>query len=329
MKGMSGFGRVARAAVWPLQFLPEAILFGVALHLAVRFTVRDTVVAARYVFYIPTAIVAAACVVAIVFRLFQKRRLWIAAVTIAALGLVAVCAAKDEFAFGGSEAEADGGSFKIITWNIHAGRAGWEKVAARIRAERPDVVMLVEAYTSRAPARAEVWGAEFPEYAVVNKVGPLTILARGEMRETDNFFVGQVPYHASRYLCAEITIGGQPLNVILFHPSVDVGRDSGKIFGTLEELIEKAGDERPLILSGDFNTPPNSAYLDPIKDRLRSAFKAAGRGFAYSWPNYLPLLPIDQTYVNGQLRIVSYRIIATDLSDHYIQEIVVARAEKK
>jgi len=312
---------VIRALFVPFGFLPEVILFGSAVYLLVRFTVRDTIVAARYVFYLPMPVFVAACFVGIVFRLAQRRRMWAALVTAAALAALLFCVWTDEFRPGGSVAATDieGASLKVVTWNIHAGRAGWEKIAGRIRQEDPDIVMLVEAYISRSPDRAGVWAKEFPGYEVANERGPMTILVKGRVRMTKGAEIRVAPFYLSRYLSVEVEVDGRPLNLILIHPTPAFDRDSGEIYGKLVELIDRVGDEKPLILSGDFNTPPNSAYLAPVRERLRSAFEIAGRGFAYSWPAYLPMFAIDHTFVNRHIQVTDYCIEHTNLSDHCIQ----------
>ncbi len=311
---------VIKALFVPFGFLPEVILFGSAVYLLVRFTVRDTIVAARYVFFLPAPVFVAACFVGIVFRLAQRRRRWVALVTAAALAALLVCIWVDEFQIRGyAAAHSVAGSVKVVTWNIHAGRAGWEKVAGRIRREDPDIVMLVEAYVSTSPDGPGVWAKEFPGYEVANKKGPMTVLVKGRVRMTKGAEIRVAPFYVSRYLCVEVEVDGRPLNLILIHPTPAFRRDSEEIYGKLVELIDRAGDEEPLVLSGDFNTPPNSAYLAPVRERLRSAFEIAGRGFAYSWPAYLPMFAIDHTFVNRHIQVTDYCIEHTNLSDHCIQ----------
>ena len=311
---------VIKALFWPFGFLPEVILFGNVVYLLVRFTVRDTIVAARYVFFLPAPVFVAACFVGIIFRLAQRRRRWVALVTAAALAALLVCVWVDEFQIRGyAAAHSEAGSVKVVTWNIHGGRAGWGQVAERIRREEPDIVMLVEAYVSTSPDKSGVWAKEFPGYEVANKKGPMTVLVKGRVGMTRGDEIRIAPFYVSRYLSVEVEVEGRSLNLILIHPTPAFDRDSDGIYGKLVELIDEAGDEKPLILSGDFNTPPNSAYLAPVRERLRSAFEVAGRGFAYSWPSYLPMFAIDHTFVNSHIQVTDYCIEHTNLSDHCIQ----------
>ena len=309
-----------RLLLAPLGFIPEVILFGVVIYLGVRFTVRDLYVATRYVFYLPTAPFAAVCAVALIMRLIQRRRKWVAAVSGIALAAIAYCVLTDEYHFGkphanpGNTAE----TLTLVTWNIQGGQAGWDQVSERIRRENPDIVMLTEAYVWKSPWRMRVWLKEFPGYNVAQIVGPLTILTKGKVLSYE-----YVDVNRARFLRAALEIDGKPLNIMVFHPRPHIRGDREAIYQKLAEFIDEFGDDTPLILSGDFNTPPNSAYLDRIEARLRNAFHEAGSGFYYSWPSRLPLLAIDHTFVNAHVEVVDYRIVSTRLSDHYFQKITI------
>ena len=126
---------IVRRLLAPLGFIPEVILFGVVIYLGVRFTVRDLYVATRYVFYPPTMPVAAACAVALIVKLVQRRRMWVAVMSGMALAAIAYCVLTDEFHFARPHANP-GNTAKaltVVTWNIQGGQAGWDRVSERIK----------------------------------------------------------------------------------------------------------------------------------------------------------------------------------------------------
>jgi endonuclease/exonuclease/phosphatase (EEP) superfamily protein YafD len=311
---------IVRRLLAPLGFIPEVILLGVVIYLGVRFTVRDLYVATRYVFYLPTAPVAAVCAVALMMRLVQRRRKWVAAISGIALAAIAYCVLTDEFHFARPHANPGdtAKALTVVTWNIQGGRSDWDAVSERIRREDPDIVMLAEAHVWKSHWGMRVWLKEFPGYHVAQIIGPLTILTKGKILSHE-----YVDVNRARFLRAALEINGKPLNIIVFHPRPHIRGDREAIYRTLAEFIDEFGDDTPLILSGDFNTPPNSAYLDPVEKRMSNAFHVAGSGFYYSWPSYLPLLAIDHTFVNSRVKVMDYRILPTDLSDHCMQKMTI------
>lgn len=95
-------------------------------------------------------------------------------------------------------------------------------------------------------------------------------------------------------------------------------------FEKLYPLIEKYADKR-LILAGDFNTPADSVYFDPVRAKLKNAFETAGRGNADTWPSLLPVLAIDQVWLSPGLRAVACKNRSSIYSDHcmVVTDIVV------
>jgi len=67
--------------------------------------------------------------------------------------------------------------------------------------------------------------------------------------------------------------------VILVDFSSNPTRTLRPPFKKIYSLLENYADKR-LILAGDFNTPLDSVYFDPIRAKLKNAFETAGRGNA-------------------------------------------------
>lgn len=303
----------------PLFFLPELILFGLAVYLAVRFTVRDLYIPTRYILYTPTALVAAGAVPAIVVRLFQRRRRWLLLPLFAALGAVVFCAARDEFRLPHASPKPEGRVFKMVAWNIQGSLSDWSKIGEQIRNEDPDLILLAEAHIWQSPLKLRTWAREFPGYHYAQIEGPLTVLTKGGIVSGEFKKVNE-----SRYLLATVEMDGVRMNIIVFHPYPHMRRNSEAIYRQLAKFIDAYSDGEPLIVGGDFNTPSCSAYLDRIEARLDSAFRVAGSGFAYSWPSRFPLIAIDHTFVNGRVQVLSYRIERTEVSDHCMQRMEFA-----
>jgi vancomycin resistance protein VanJ len=70
------------------------------------------------------------------------------------------------------------------------------------------------------------------------------------------------------------------------------------------------------LVAGDFNSPPGSHGLRPLRRRLADAFAADGSGFGFTFPNRLPLLRIDYLLVSPELAVLDCRVLRTGASDH-------------
>ena len=50
----------------------------------------------------------------------------------------------------------------------------------------------------------------------------------------------------------------------------------------------------PMLLAGDFNSPPDSDIVAPFRERYHDAFAQAGFGYGYSWSRAHPFLRLDR-----------------------------------
>lgn len=54
----------------------------------------------------------------------------------------------------------------------------------------------------------------------------------------------------------------------------------------------------PIVLGGDFNTPPRSPHVQPLERRFIDVFAAIGLGYGYTYPADTPWLRLDRFYVS-------------------------------
>ena len=83
----------------------------------------------------------------------------------------------------------------------------------------------------------------------------------------------------------------------------------------LAQLAVKLSD-RPLIIMGDFNTPDDSILLEPLMAHFRLAMREQGTGFTATWPIPLPVLTLDQIWVNEFVDVWECHNSWSRLSDH-------------
>ncbi|MHB0912240.1 MAG: endonuclease/exonuclease/phosphatase family protein [Armatimonadota bacterium] len=196
------------------------------------------------------------------------------------------------------------GDFAVTTYNIHHGSGGIEAVARAILAERPDVVCLQE--TNGFPI-SELQ-RRFPGWHIVN-VQETAILAKRPFtcRAYAMPDTGRVALAAD---FGEITV----LNVHVMPGSIRARR------GTRVEQVRRIGEildalPGPVVLTGDFNTPPRGRLYRRLARRMDDAWTRGGLGFGYTYRSDLPVLRIDHIFVSGA-RVVSCRVARSGASDH-------------
>ena len=83
-----------------------------------------------------------------------------------------------------------------------------------------------------------------------------------------------------------------------------VGANSAQRRGQLEYIARQARDcEGPVIVLGDFNTPPESPILTEVWRGYTDAFDVAGWGFGYTFVGAKTTVRIDHVLVNRKWAI--------------------------
>ena len=67
---------------------------------------------------------------------------------------------------------------------------------------------------------------------------------------------------------------------------------------------------------GDFNTPDDSILMEPLHAHCQLAFRERGSGYAATWPMPLPVLTLDQVWINSQVTVAKSEYGWSLDSDH-------------
>lgn len=204
----------------------------------------------------------------------------------------------------------------LFFWNV----ARWEDLtsaAERIRQINADIVGLVEV-TGDVEQRRAFFQEQLPGYDVSVLGGNMYLLAKGDS--------GQAQAHrlagGSQGRQLTVTIRGQAYEVFLVDLDSDVFRSRREALETLAALAEEQS-ERPVIIMGDFNTPPDSVHYARLRQAHRLVFAEAGAGYAPTWPVPLCVLQLDQIWINSRLDPIECRHAMTFVSDHCAVRAVV------
>ncbi len=259
----------------------------------VRWTLRDSRASSAVLFYVgqPIVISGLLAIAALGARRVRRRRLAIGA-SVAALAFAAVWAAQS-FRFGGHPVPSD--AHRVVVWNVMSGRFGWERVYETLESLDADVIVMVEAWEDETQ-RDALRSRYLEGYSATSEHAGLVIFSRSGLSrvEFDRLAGG------GRYLHAEVLVDGNALGVL----AVDVESDPRRFRKyPLVQLAVVAQRYRngPLLIAGDFNTPPDSMHFAAMRSDLRNGFEMSGGGYAPTWPSFAPVIALDQIWVNAQI----------------------------
>jgi endonuclease/exonuclease/phosphatase family metal-dependent hydrolase len=212
-------------------------------------------------------------------------------------------------------------AWRVITANCAGGNAD---VAAEALEYEPDIVLLQE-----SPSEPELQRIleRHPGYSLVSGYDASTI-ARGDLEELP---VEQD--HLGFLTIAEAMLGDRPVTVMntrLLLPYCDIDlwrpaawRAAGEGFRAREaqmdaiaHYIQEIKPNTPLIVGGDFNSPPGDSLFRKLRPRLRDSFPEAGIGLGNTIINDIPISRIDQVWVSQHFRVHSVLARRTEHSDH-------------
>ena len=275
-----------------------AVLFAavVIAGVALRFTVKDGVAPLAPAFYalsVPVLVLlggAAAVFAAMAFglRLTWKRLLLAAGVALV-LGLYMAIFLFQDATFDDRP--------RVVLWNTANGVAGWDGVADALAENDPTLAVLVESGWGMAEGGGSTafWKARFPDHFVARPGGALTILSRGPIGRTELIDLPGGGTAAS----VKTKVGGRRATLLAVDLPSDPTADRGAPLRKVAELAAALAADRPVLVAGDFNTPPDSVHFAALRRAgFTHAFERHGRGYAATWPVPAPVLHLDHVWLS-------------------------------
>lgn len=302
--------------VGPTFFVALALI-----SLALRATVRDRYDLLATLYYAtPPPLMAAACTFAMVVFLLQRRRTPSAAAAL----LVVVCSVWGvaiNWMAGPMRSDPPDGAdrTRVRFWNMARGVAGWGALIREAARNAPDVVVAVE-MTGHPSRVGALWQEALPDHHIIFCIGGVVVAVRGPTQWIDGGYLTGHEFGLYHHLRVASAVG--PLDLIVVDISSHLFRDRGPAFDSLNALLASLTD-RPVLVVGDFNTPPDSVHYDHLRTRFRNAYEAAGAGWAPTWPMPLPVLAIDQAWLNERAPVRRCDVRHTWLSDHAILDLEI------
>jgi endonuclease/exonuclease/phosphatase family metal-dependent hydrolase len=211
---------------------------------------------------------------------------------------------------------------KVVFWNV-ARRADLAPAADYLRTLDADIIGLVEV-SGNVEQRRRFWQEALPDYDVSILGGQIYLLTKGKSGQTVAITLPGGNSSIARHL--QVTIRGSSCDLFLVDFDARPGYSRIPGLKLLSRLVEER-KARPVIVMGDFNTPPASVGFGPFRKHLRQSFETAGTGYAPTWPFPVPVLQLDQMWVNSNVEPKSCRHGNSWASDHrpVIAEFVLNR----
>ncbi len=292
------------------------LIFGLVFAgLLLRLTVLDQFHPWALIYYI-TPIPAVPIWLAIAGLLWGKdskptkphRRFSVTRVNRIAIGAFAFWAFQSEFVEQAQPRRTE--DLQVVFWNTARVPFGVGCVARQIRSWNSPVVGLVEANTYY-PETKERWLRELPDYQIATTHFGGLIAIKGT--------VNKQTWHSllPSSWCEQfdVTVNDHDFTILLVDISAQLNLSRRQ---PLLELAKLAGDlaDRPLLIMGDFNTPDDSVLLDPLRNHCQLAFRERGTGYAATWPMPLPVLTLDQVWINEKISVSRAQYQWSLYSDH-------------
>ncbi len=199
---------------------------------------------------------------------------------------------------------------RLVFWNVARVQAGVDRLATQLRTFQAPVIGLVEA-DRKYHVNIDEWQREFPEYEVRPTDFGGLIAVKGKVISQ------QLHYLTAQSFCEQfdLEIDETHFTVLLVDIASDLLRSRRRPLLALAKLADELAD-RPVVIMGDFNTPDDSVWMTALQRHHRRAFRERGTGYAATWPMPLPVLTLDQVWVNERVSTSSCEPDWNFLSDH-------------
>lgn len=187
-------------------------------------------------------------------------------------------------------------ALKVVFWNVGRGQfASWDRIAEQLSRFDADVLALAEANADEVQTR-EFWQSRLPGYLPLPLHGGMVLLVKGEATQ---HAAGQLA-RAGRFRRVAVAVRGVQFDMILADIISDPLSPRGPPLGKLFEIMQAQGTT-PMLVVGDFNTPPSSVCFDGWRVDWSRAWDVAGSGYQATWPQPLPVLTLDHVWGNREL----------------------------
>ena len=234
---------------------------------------------------------------------------------------------------GHSSKVKQGQEIKVLTYNIRAGTYGRQGLTRFLSKADADIIFLQEArqttkkdYPDPIPLIVESF--EGWNYIRGGNGNELMILSRFPFLNYQESRLGDF----RKCLMGEVIINGRKVLLINVHFSTaKKGRSLFRSGPYIPEYLQHTADvrkeqvdglvklipkDKPVIMAGDFNSPPNSQVHRKITKVLKDSFDNGGKGMGLTFSSRKALWRIDYIYASKDFIIKKCKVLKAKTSDH-------------
>ena len=205
----------------------------------------------------------------------------------------------------------------MLLSNVNVKNQNTDAVVALIRAQQPDLVVIIEtnerwlsalANANLFPYRIQSPQAQQFGMAMYSKF-PL-------QKHAIETFDGAEDFH----LAATLEINGDLIEAIALHPPPPKNQklvmQRNRELEAMSRHIQTL--KHPVVVAGDFNTSLWSPYYQQFSQQARLQDSRQGFGILPTWPTWIPFLyiPIDQGLVSADIQVIQIQTGNYVGSDH-------------
>ncbi len=213
---------------------------------------------------------------------------------------------------------------RVMSYNIHSSRDDLRAVAAVVRAEAPDLVLVQEAprrfrWRPKTARLARDWGMLWAGGGLWALGNSAFTTLRVHVHDTWNIQFPLTPgRHMRGAVFVQCSVGRSRFVVVGTHLSLDAVERATQA-GTLKAQLAEL--EQPYVLCGDFNSEPDGAAWRILAQGLTDAAAASDCADAFTFPCAAPRRRIDGIFADPRLDVLDYRVLDTPAaraaSDHF------------
>ncbi len=187
----------------------------------------------------------------------------------------------------------------ILFWNIDNRKfIPRDVIKEKISTYNPEIIAFLET-KNLSLNETEYLSEEFPQYSFKSLEGYFVIGIKGDIEFIEYTKLKTI----TRYNLLKVKINNQIKTILI----VDIGviRHYNR-WQDLENILDYGLRNKVDLIVGDFNTPYESMHFKGFKNHYKS-FHDVSEGFTATWPKGIPLLELDQIWVDQNIEAISLK----------------------
>jgi endonuclease/exonuclease/phosphatase (EEP) superfamily protein YafD len=224
-------------------------------------------------------------------------------------------------------------NLKIVTFNVKGGTVDFAKISPYLQKQNADIILIQEHGEHQPEVSRYTYRTRDLKIVAINS--KYKIVNQGQLTKTGggNSLFSDIDINGKRIRFVNVYMNPYFFEKDKVKPTEDLETNKIKVKYILKQLIptfkihqdeiaeiREAIDNSPypVILTGDFNSVPNSYEYYHLGKNLKDVFVEVGNGSSTSFHDYKFPIRIDYVFCSKELKTVSYKVDRSiKTSDHF------------